>query len=238
MQGEYGARVYAHVWEKPIVESQKAGFRAMLLDTGDFYKEIFGAPPIFYRVLLRYLGGKYNGLRVDEILNGGEELDFGLSVIACHTPGHSPGHMGYYIPEERVFVGGDLIDLETGEGADLNNPHSDYADGLTSLKKVRELDIEHFLPAHGEPVRGKDNVESLFDGMIANTHKYISDVTDFLSEREGTLTEMFKKLMPDAPFTLKAMKMMQILTTLKHLQNEGKVVLRRKGGKLVWSLSE
>ncbi|UCD58660.1 MAG: MBL fold metallo-hydrolase [Candidatus Hydrogenedentota bacterium] len=237
VQGEYGAKVYAHSWQEPYIESQKAAFRAFLLDVGEFYGEVFGLPAVFYKILLWYLGGSYSGLRVDEILKGGEELDFGLGVVACHTPGHSPGHMAYYIPEDKALIGGDLIDLETGEGADLNNPHSNYADGLASLEKVRALDIEYFLPAHGEPVHGKDKVESLLDRMIENTHRYIKDVQEFLSAREGTLTEMFNELMPNTPFTLKAMKMMQILTTLKHLQEMGEVALERKNGKLVWRLA-
>ena len=237
VQGKHGAKVYAHPWEKPIVESQEAGFKAMILDVGGFYSEVFGLPPFLFRLLLRYVGGTYGGIRVDELLNGGEELDFPLKIVACHTPGHSPGHMGYYVPEEKVFVGGDLIDLETGTGADLNNPHSDYPDGLASLEKVRELDIEYFLPAHGEPVRGKDEVRNLLDAMIENTHGYIKDISGFLSEREGTLTEMENELMPGTPFTLKAMKMMQILTTLKYMQEQGSVNLQKKGNKFSWSLA-
>jgi glyoxylase-like metal-dependent hydrolase (beta-lactamase superfamily II) len=205
------------------------------MDTGDFYKEIIGSPPFIMKMLLWYVGGSYSGIRVDEVLKGGEEIDFGLKISACSTPGHTPGHIGYYIPEERVFAGGDLIDLETGEGADLNNPHSNYGDGLASLEKVRELDIEHFLPAHGDPVSGAENVRALLERMLENTRRYITDVTAALAEREGTLTDVFNRLMPDTPFTLKAMKMMQVLAVLNHLHQTGEVA-RRKNGATVWSL--
>ncbi len=238
VQTEYGAEVYAHPWARPSIESQKAAFQAFVMDTGDFYGEIIGLPTPFIRILLWYVGGSYSGLRLDKTLDGSEELDFGLKVIACHTPGHTPGHIGYYIPERKAFVSGDLIDLETGEGADLNNPHSSYADGLASLEKVREMDIEFFLPAHGQPVRGKDKVESLLHRMIESTHAYTKDVKGILSQGEDTLTEIFTKLMPGTPFTLKAMKMMQILTILKHLQKTGEVALQKKDGRQVWSLNE
>lgn len=234
VQRTYGAKVYAHPWEKTMVESQKDAFRAMILDVGEFYDEIFGFPPFFYRLLLRYLGGSYKRLRVDETLRGGEQLDFGMAVTAIHTPGHSPGHMAYYFPETKVLAGGDLIDLESGTSADLNNPHSNYADGLASLEKVREIDIETYLPAHGEPVKGAENVRALLDRMIENTHGILQQLTDFLSRREATLTEIFTSLMPDVPFTLKAMKMMQVLTVLKHLREEGKAGPERRGAKLVW----
>ena len=227
LQKEYGAKVYAHEWGKPSIESKQEAFKSFLLDTTDFYGEVIGAPPFVMKLVLRYAGGSYNGLRVDETLNGGEELDFGLKVVALSAPGHAPDHMVYYIPEEKTLASGNLVDLETGNGADLNNPSSSYADGLASLEKIREMDIEALLPSHGEPVLGADNVRKLLDKMIANTRGYITDVKNFLSEREGTLTDIFNTLMPNTPFTLKAMKMMQILTVLKHLQENGEVTLKR-----------
>jgi len=237
LQWKYGAKIYAHRWGRPSIESQATAFKSFIMDTGDFYKEIVGTPPFVIKLLLWYVGGSYSGICVDETLDGCEELDFGVKITTHHTPGHTPGHIGYYIPEEKVFVGGDLIDLETGKGADLNNPHSNYADGLASLEAVNKLDIEYFLPAHGLPVRGKENVQKLFDRMIKNTHKYVSDVTGFLSKREGTLTDIFNKLFPGTPFTLKAMKMMQIWTVLKHLEEKGEVT-RKKGDRSVWSLNK
>jgi glyoxylase-like metal-dependent hydrolase (beta-lactamase superfamily II) len=236
-QKKYGARVYAHPWEKPYIESEKEAFEGFSNAIGDFYGEVFGAPRIVMKVFLWYVFGSYKGLKVDETLNGGEELDFGLRVDACHTPGHTPGHMGYYIPERKVFVGGDLIDLEQGDGMDLNNPYSNYADGLASLMRVRELDIEHFLPAHGDAVSGKENVQSVLDRYIENTHKYITDVTGLLSEREGTLTEIFNRLMPNTLRSQESMKKMLVLTVLKHLQEKGEASLRSEDGKHIWSLA-
>jgi glyoxylase-like metal-dependent hydrolase (beta-lactamase superfamily II) len=238
VQWKYGAKVYAHPWGRPSIESQKVAFKSFVMDSGDFYQEVIGSPPFVIKMLLWYIGGSYSGILVDEMLEGVEELDFGLKVLACHTPGHTPGHIGYYIPEGKVFAAGDLIDLETGNGADLNNPYSNYADGLASLENVRKLDIEYFLPSHGEPVRGKENVQRLLDRMIENTHKYVTDVTKFLSKREGTLTEIFNRLMPHTPFTLKAMKITQILTVLKYLQEKGQVNLKKKEDRLVWSIAE
>ncbi len=237
VQKEYGAEVYAHSWGRPRIESQEEAFKSFVLDIGEFYGEVIGSPAFLMKLLLRYAGGSYSGLRVNKVLEGGEELDFGARVLACHTPGHTPDHIAYYIPDDRALVGGDLVDLESGVGADLNNPDSSYADGLASLEKVRELDVEIFLPAHGEPVRGKDNVRKLLDRMIEGTHGYIGDVKGFLARREGTLTDMFNALMPNTPFTLKAMKMMLLLTVLEHLQQKEDVTLHKKDGRHVWSLT-
>ena len=237
VQKDYGAKVYAHSWEKPYIESESMAFQGFANDAGEFYGEAIGSPRLLMKILIWYVFGSYDGLRVDDALDGDRDLDFGMTVAACHTPGHSPGHMGYYVPERKTFVSGDLIDLASGDGADLNNPHSNYSDGLASLKKVRELDIEHFLPAHGDPVSGRDNINNLLDRMIESTHRYIADVKNFLAEREGTLTDIFQKLMPGTPFALKSMKMMLILTVLKHLQENGEIAQEKKDGTIVWSLS-
>ncbi|NQU07672.1 MAG: MBL fold metallo-hydrolase, partial [Candidatus Abyssubacteria bacterium] len=113
VQKKYGAKVYAHSWGKPNIESKDEAFKTFVLDDGDFYGEVIGSPPFAIRLVLRYAGGTYSGLRVDEVLHGGEEMDFGWKVLAFHAPGHTPGHMVYYFPEEKVLAGGDLIDLET-----------------------------------------------------------------------------------------------------------------------------
>jgi hypothetical protein len=130
-----------------------------------------------------------------------------------------------------------LIDLETGTGADLNNPHSSYAEGLASLERLRGMDIEAYLPSHGEPVLGRENVDALIERMIENTHGYIIDVRAFLDRSEGTITDMLPALMPGSPFTLKAMRMMQILTVLKHLRETGEVTARKNAGRHIWSLN-
>jgi hydroxyacylglutathione hydrolase len=57
-----------------------------------------------------------------------QEILFGGSRILClHTPGHTPGHVVYYLPEEKTVFCGDLIfyhgvgrtDLPGGSGRQL-----------------------------------------------------------------------------------------------------------------------
>ncbi len=44
------------------------------------------------------------------ILKGGEILNFGdIEMKVFHTPGHCPGHVVYYLEQEKVVVNGDVL---------------------------------------------------------------------------------------------------------------------------------
>ena len=87
----------------------------------------------------------------DGPLADGQELRIGS--VACNvifTPGHSPGHVSFYFPTERVLIGGDLIIAGSIGRTDL--PDSDPQAMAASIARVMELPPEtRLMPGHGEP---------------------------------------------------------------------------------------
>src|SRR3981081_1298339 len=90
----------------------------------------------------------------DTRLEGAERLPLDDSEIeVIWTPGHSPGHCCFYWPARGVLLSGDHllpkispnIGLHPQSGAD---PLDDY---IMSLERIRRLEIETVLPAHGDP---------------------------------------------------------------------------------------
>jgi len=90
----------------------------------------------------------------DTLLEGAERLPIDESELeVVWTPGHSPGHCCFYWPARRVLFSGDHllpkispnIGLHPQSGAD---PLDDY---LASLARIRGLEIDQVLPAHGDP---------------------------------------------------------------------------------------
>lgn len=90
----------------------------------------------------------------DTLLEGAERLPVDDSEIeVVWTPGHSPGHCCFYWPARRLLFSGDHllpkispnIGLHPQSGAD---PLDDY---VASLERIRRLEIETVLPAHGDP---------------------------------------------------------------------------------------
>ena len=63
-----------------------------------------------------------------------------------HLPGHTPAHIGIYIPQERIFFAGDNF---------TNSVQPSFADCLPlqwveSLKKIEAMDIDVVVPGHDE----------------------------------------------------------------------------------------
>ena len=86
----------------------------------------------------------------DSHVTDAQKLRIGsLEVEVLHTPGHSSGHVCYYIASEKVLVGGDLIIGGSIGRTDL--PDSDHAQMLASVRRIMSLPGDtRLLPGHGD----------------------------------------------------------------------------------------
>jgi len=87
----------------------------------------------------------------DITLRGGETISTGVfNLQVLWTPGHSPGHICLYEPDQKIFFSGDHVlplitpKISLQPLSDLNP----LADFLDSLNKVKQLDANLVLPAH------------------------------------------------------------------------------------------
>jgi cyclase len=72
-----------------------------------------------------------------------------------HTPGHTPGQIAVYVPEERVVFTGDTIFSECQTWLMT----SDVDQWLVALERIRQLDVDHLVPGHG-PVTTLDYIHT------------------------------------------------------------------------------
>ena len=88
-------------------------------------------------------------LKADGHVADGQKLAFGsIEVTVIHTPGHSPGHVAYHIPGEKVLIGGDLIIGGSVGRTDL--PDSDHSELEASVRRVMQLPGDtRLLGGHG-----------------------------------------------------------------------------------------
>jgi glyoxylase-like metal-dependent hydrolase (beta-lactamase superfamily II) len=88
-------------------------------------------------------------------LSGGERLSLGGRVMeVVSTPGHSRGHLSFYLPRERVLIAGDhvLPHITPNLSPDLIDPAFRPLESfLKSLERVASLSVERVYPAHGRP---------------------------------------------------------------------------------------
>ena len=86
----------------------------------------------------------------DELLSGGEHLTLaGLEIDVHFTPGHSPGHLTYALPEQEVMLDGDV--LFRGSVGRVDLPGGDWATLLASIAGLIDAYPPQTLvfPGHG-----------------------------------------------------------------------------------------
>lgn len=86
----------------------------------------------------------------DQWLDEGQKVTLaGIELTVLHCPGHAPGHVVFYIAEEKLLICGDVLFKGSVGRTDL--PGGDAQQLLTSIrKKILPLgDDITFIPGHG-----------------------------------------------------------------------------------------
>ena len=79
--------------------------------------------------------GPYESYDAEHTLRGGEKLELaGFDIDVIFTPGHSPGHVTFSIPDEHVIFSGDVLFQGSVGRTDL--PGGDWG---TLLESIRSL---------------------------------------------------------------------------------------------------
>ncbi len=77
--------------------------------------------------------GPFESYDAEHTLNGGDKLELaGFEIDVLFTPGHSPGHMTFSIPDEKVIFSGDVLFQGSVGRTDL--PGGDWGTLLESIR--------------------------------------------------------------------------------------------------------
>jgi len=143
--------------DKPVRITMSRQEERYLVESGKYLFEMMGQPiPKF---------------RIDFYLKEGD-LHLGEKIFKIYeTPGHSPGSLSIYWPEQKVLFTGDVI-FYGGIG------RTDFLEGdskllMRSIERLSQLDIELLLPGHGEVVMGKEMVLQNFEFIRQNLYIYL-----------------------------------------------------------------
>lgn len=69
--------------------------------------------------------GPFESYEADETISGGEKLELaGFEIDVLFTPGHSPGHVTYSIPDEQALFSGDVLFQGSIGRTDLPGGHA------------------------------------------------------------------------------------------------------------------
>jgi glyoxylase-like metal-dependent hydrolase (beta-lactamase superfamily II) len=146
VQAATGAEVYAHAADKPYIEGEK---RLVKMDPAR-WEDRLKAMPEKLRHRARLMMSDRPTVKVLRVLHGGEMLPFhgGIDVIA--TPGHTPGHVCYFVKSLGLLIAGDALRVENGELAGPGlNATPDMPAAIASLSNLLAYPIQYVLCYHG-----------------------------------------------------------------------------------------
>ena len=107
----------------------------------------------------------------ESFLKEGDISINGLEFHVLHTPGHSPGSVSLYWPEQKALFTGDLVFKEGIGRTDLPGGNGELL--KKSIKRLADLEIEWVLPGHGEIISGIEAVKANFSEIENYWFKYI-----------------------------------------------------------------
>lgn len=170
--------------------------------------------PEYKRILFERVGDLIYGSgmkrRPKHVSEGGQYQEFpeepmkfdGYTVEVVSTPGHAPGEVSFWIPEEKVLVGGDLM-VNAGLGRDtipsMYMPEANVYEGLASLKKMKALNPELFIPTHGAPIRSAQEFQTRVDGMIVLLEKVIEQAKELQMKNPGMTQDQIGEIIYSWP---------------------------------------
>jgi glyoxylase-like metal-dependent hydrolase (beta-lactamase superfamily II) len=114
--------------------------------------------------------GPFESYDPEETVEGGEQLTLaGIDIDVIFTPGHSPGHVSYSIPDEQVLLDGDVLFKGSIGRFDLpgGNAHTLF-DSIAKLLD-RLPDETRVLPGHmGTTTLGHERATNPFLHQLAS----------------------------------------------------------------------
>lgn len=109
-------------------------------------------------------------VELDRVLQDGEFVGWcgGFEVIP--TPGHTPGHISLYFPNDRTLIAGDAVVIEDGK---LNIANPEYAwdlnEAVRSVERLQNYEISRLFCYHGGLFQG--DIYNAFDELVRRYRK-------------------------------------------------------------------
>jgi len=153
---------------------------------------------------------------------------------AIHCPGHSPGLLCFYWPEEKVLFAGDQLLKEVTPNPILDFPKSrpfqylSLKQYLSSLEKIAKLEISLLLPGHGEEIR---DVRGMTQKIFAHHQERTDRILSILSGREKTSYEVALELFSGVSAFEVFLGISEVLGHLEILREKGRVRAEEREGK-------
>ncbi|MCY4019018.1 MAG: MBL fold metallo-hydrolase [Chloroflexi bacterium] len=145
LQAKTQASTYAHRIDAAVIRGQ-----------GEPEFALPGELNWLNRLLLRAISRRPRPapMRVDADLDDGDRLDhIAATLQVIHLPGHSSGQVGYFLGEQNLLIGGDVMMNVFGSlRLPLRPVSPDWKAVKQSIRRVNELGVDILCLGHGKVI--------------------------------------------------------------------------------------
>ena len=196
-------------------------------DRNHFYKAI-GLPRSGLNLTghLGYTTGMF-GIEISHYLGDEDRIDLGgITLETIHTPGHTPGHLAFFIPEADLLFAAD-VDL-TSFGPFYGHDFADIDDFLRSIERLKHLNASIVATGHAGPFNAQvmekfDAYEEIIYRRDRLIHEQLTQPRTLDDFRGNNL--IFRAY-PDFPDLIRWFELVHIEKHLERLKTMGKVRYR------------
>ncbi|AEN89735.1 Beta-lactamase domain protein [Priestia megaterium WSH-002] len=104
---------------------------------------------------IKYLYKTPPKVDVDIVLKGSQLLPYCGGIEVIFTPGHTPGHVSFYLRKSKTLVAGDALVLVNGKlMGPVKQTTLNMDQAVQSLEKFLNYEIEHVICYHGGYFQG------------------------------------------------------------------------------------
>ena len=233
-----GMRFAMHHDSELFVRSERFHFEAYYNYPDSVRREIMILPEFLVKLAFKLLGFGFRAMQIHYFFHHSSVFRFCGGIHVVSLPGHCLGHAGFHIPSHRLFYAADLVfDSKSRFGLMpcLNNALSSLPRALDDLERVKALDIEVFVPGHGELILGREAIHQFLDTARENIDRLIAEILLHVVNSFGlTLTQVFRCLFGRVGLGLYVHLAPLVYQTLHHLAAIGRISCGNRGRIIVW----
>jgi len=171
---------------------------SVLLDAGASEDELLAAP----LPTLRRRARRFRPLAApDRTVDDGARVDVpGWDIDAVWTPGHTPGHLCFHVPQHRLLLSGDHVlptitpHISISRRDRGGDPLGDFLD---SLQKVARLETDEVLPAHRHRF---DDLAQRVEDITRHHHDHLADIEAILADGPASMWQIAARLTWNRPW--------------------------------------
>ena len=154
----------------------------------------------------------------------GERLDLGgITLEVIHTPGHTPGHLAFYVPEAKLLFTAD-VDL-TSFGPFYGHDFADIDYFLQSIERLRKRNARIVATGHAGPFN--DQIIEKFDAYEETIYQrdrlVLKQLTRPMAISDFSGRNLIFRTYPDFAELIRWFELVHIEKHLERLRTMGKV---------------